>query len=342
MDPLASPLEVKLEKNKDTPLGPKLRVQGRIIDTQGRPVLGARVEQNGVTRGQSTRWGGSNGFDPLAISDENGEFLLRATEPFDSVVLGISARGLATTNVPGLTGDKGWLIRMNEGATVNGRVIKDGRPLANIGITLSGKNRASGEFAGYFDAVTDKEGRFRYFNIPAVGDFVLSAKMEAVRAHGATPARTINVAKEGGTVETGDLEVKPGCRLEGRVMLSDGQLLPPGTKLTLGREDAWDALSVDLPPDGRFDLANIPAESVHLSSRVKGYRMSLKNPSLDRANGFGVMGRLTKDTMGFILLLEPGDRIPREEMEKGGGVNLQPRNEPLRSAPLPLPNNFTL
>lgn len=343
VDPLTGPLEVSLPKLRDEPLGPQHRVYGRIIDPQGRPVLGARVEQNGVTRGQSTRWGGSNGFDPLAISDENGEFLLRATEPYDSVILNFSARGLAPTNVAGLTGQKGWLIRMNEGAAVSGRLVKDGRPLADVGITLSGKERASGSFAGYYDAVTDAQGRFHFFSIPAAGNFVISAKLATAREHGAPLTRIIRLAKEGETVSAGDLEVKPGLRLAGKVMLADGALLPVGTRLTLGRDEAWDSLTVELPPDGRFDLPNLPAESFSLSARVKGYRPSLKNPSLDRLNGFSVVGRLTKDTTGFILLLEPGERLSREEMEKDADRgNLQPRDQPLRSAPMPLSKNAAL
>lgn len=338
VDPVASPIEVVLEPRKQESLGPRMRVQGRIIDTLGQPVLGARIEQNGVTRGQTTRFSANNGFDPLAISDENGEFFLRATEPYDSVVLNITARGLAPTNVPGITGDKGWLIRMHEGATVTGRLVKDGQPLDGIGITLSGENRRAGEFAGYFDAVTDAKGRFNFFTIPAAGDFVISAKMESVRDHGTTVSRVIRLAKNGEVVDAGELEVKPGFRLEGRVMLSDGKALPEGTKLTISRDQAWDSLSIELPPDGHFDLPNLPPESLSLSSRVRGYRMSLKNPSLDRANGFGVMGRLTEDMAGFILLLEPGERLTREEMEKGAGHDLQPRDKPLRSAPFPRPN----
>lgn len=339
VDPAAGLLEVELEKTQDVPLGPRMRVQGRIYDPDGRPVLGARVEQNGVTRGQSTRWSSNNGFDPLAISDENGEFLLRASEPFDSVILNISARGLAPTNVPGLTGEKSWLIRLNDGATVTGRLVKNGEPLEGVGMTLSGKNRGAGEFAGYYDAVTDSKGRFNFFSIPAVGDFVISAKMEAVGKHGATVARTIRLSKNGEIVSAGDLDVKPGVRLEGRVALTDGEFLPPGTKLTVGREAAWDSLSVELPPDGHFDLANLPTESFSISARVKGYRPSLKNPSLDRLNGFSVVGRLTEDTTGFVLLLEPGERLSREEMRKGGGMNLQPRDEPLRGATFPMPKN---
>lgn len=342
VDPVASPIEVTLDKSRDGPLGPRMRVQGRIIDPLGRPVLGARVEQNGVTRGQGTRWSANNGFDPLAISDENGEFLLRATDPYDSVILNITARGLAPTNVAGLTGEKGWLIRMTEGATVTGRLLKDRKPIEGAGITLSGKIRYAGEFAGYYDAVTDANGQFRYFSVPAAGEFVISAKMESVQEHGATLARTIRLSNDGEIVDAGDLEIKPGVRLEGRVMLSDGEALPEGTKLTIGRHDVWDSLSLELLPDGHFDLPNLPSESLNISARVKGYRPSLQNPSLDRLNGFSVVGKLTKETTGFILLLEPGERLSREEMEKGGGRNLQPRDEPLRSAPFPQSQKVTL
>lgn len=240
---------------------------------------------------------------------------------------------------PGLTGEKSWLIRLNDGATVTGTLVKNGEPLEGIGMTLSGKNRSAGEFAGYYDAVTDSKGQFHFFTIPALGDFVISAKMDTVGKHGATVARTIRLSKNGEIVDAGDLDVKPGVRLEGRVILSDGEALPPGTKLMIGRDEAWDSLSVELPPDGHFDLPNLPPESLNISSRVKGYRMSLKNPSLDRLNGFGVVGRLKEDTTGFVLVLDPGVHLTREEMEKGGGRNLQPRDEPLRSAIFPMPKN---
>ncbi|MBI4662045.1 MAG: hypothetical protein HY735_24750 [Verrucomicrobia bacterium] len=44
VDPAAGILEVTLDRIKDAPLGPRMHVQGRIIDPQGRPVMGARVE----------------------------------------------------------------------------------------------------------------------------------------------------------------------------------------------------------------------------------------------------------------------------------------------------------
>ncbi|MDA1276168.1 MAG: hypothetical protein O2960_19310 [Verrucomicrobia bacterium] len=127
---------------------------------------------------------------------------------------------------PGLTGEKSWLIRLNDGATVTGTLVKNGEPLEGIGMTLSGKNRSAGEFAGYYDAVTDSKGQFHFFTIPALGDFVISAKMDTVGKHGATVARTIRLSKNGEIVDAGDLDVKPGVRLEGRVILSDGEALP--------------------------------------------------------------------------------------------------------------------
>jgi hypothetical protein len=72
----------------------------------------------------------------------------------------------------------------------------------------------------------------------------------------------------------------------------------------------------------------VPSESVSISPRLKGYRLSLQNPSLDRLNGFSVVGRAEGHLDNFVILLEPGE-FRRDHIDRG--PDAQPYNKPLRS-----------
>jgi len=116
-------------------------------------------------------------------------------------------------------------------------------------------------------------------------------------------------------------------------VLSDGKPVPAKTRLFLGREQAWDHTEAEVGEDGRFEFKDVPAESVSLSVRVKGYKFSKRNPSLDWMNG-GIVGRVTGDIPDLTLLMEPGTwRYNGEEGESPDGER-QPRDKPLRGAKL--------
>jgi hypothetical protein len=87
---------------------------------------------------------------------------------------------------------------------------------------------------------------------------------------------------------------------------------------------------VILDEEGRFEFMDVPWESVGLNLRVKGYKMSRKNPGLDWLNG-GLVGRVEKDIGNFIILLEPGEwRYNGDKGEPPNG-DPQPDDKPLRS-----------
>ncbi|HKX62185.1 MAG TPA: carboxypeptidase-like regulatory domain-containing protein, partial [Verrucomicrobiae bacterium] len=131
----------------------------------------------------------------------------------------------------------------------------------------------------------------------------------------------------------GTLKVQTGHRVSGRVVLSDGKPVPPDTRIVLGREDAWDNREALLDSEGRFDFIGVPAESVGMSVRIKGYKLSKRNGSLDWYNG-GMVGRVEADIPDLIILLEPGEwRYNGDEGEPPSGEN-QPSDKPLRGAKL--------
>jgi len=136
--------------------------------------------------------------------------------------------------------------------------------------------------------------------------------------------------------DAGDLAIEPGLRMVGRVVLSDGGVIPPDAKVFLSRDDAWDTATTDLRPDGRFEFSDVPAGSVNLGVRIAGYRISEKNRSLDRLNGSTLVGRIDQDIVGLELLLEPGKFMPPDFRKPGGlGPNMQPRDKPLRGTESP-------
>jgi hypothetical protein len=60
---------------------------------------------------------------------------------------------------------------------------------------------------------------------------------------------------------------------------------------------------------------------------VKGRKLSFQNPSLDRLNGFGIVGLVERNTDNLLILLEPGEFVPDYI---NPGPDSQPYNQPLR------------
>src|SRR5690606_2746444 len=66
VDPAALPLEISLLPVVEGET-PNHRLRGRVMDDNGKPVAGAVARVLSVTRGDSIRFGGYGGTDPLAV-----------------------------------------------------------------------------------------------------------------------------------------------------------------------------------------------------------------------------------------------------------------------------------
>jgi hypothetical protein len=284
---------------------------------------------------QANCGGACEGVDPLAVTDEDGKFLIATTKRFDWMTVAAEARLFAKRKFFKLPNGKAHDLKLTEGATVSGRVLKDGMPLKNVELGLVSVDRGE-NFTGEFVIGTDAEGRFQFLNVPPYQVYYLYGHSASFKGLGAIPIKSVRVSADGSTKYAGDLTVEPGLRLVGRVALADGGAIPPNTQVILGRDDAWDSTKVDLKTDGRFEFIDVPAGSVSLGVRIAGYRISEKNRSLDRLNGGSLMGRIERDIVGLELLLEPG-KFVRPDFNKPGGLgpHMQPRDKPLRGAEAP-------
>jgi len=83
------------------------------------------VNSHGIRRkdGNAT-WGTLSGVDPLAVSDAEGEFVITAVDPFESMDVQVEARLFANKTFTRLaSGTSRHDLVLTEGATVVGRVM---------------------------------------------------------------------------------------------------------------------------------------------------------------------------------------------------------------------------
>ncbi len=333
VDPQFGGAQLTLKPLKITNTTLETRVTAKLIDPAGNPVAGTRIDVEGTRSGLSSMYGGTSGkVDPMAVSDENGEFFLDCTNGIEAITVQLEPRGLAKRRMWLETG-KAHLIRLNEGVAVSGRLFNNGQPVGGATIAINTEDRSSEVFMRGFEVATDAEGHFRLPNIPANNRFVLYTKMKEMRELGVSlGSQRFATGADGSSVALGDLKVGPAYALRGRIVTADGQPLRNRTRIYLGREDAYDNQETRAEDDGSFEFLGVPAESVSLSVRVPGYRISAKNPSKDWLNEGLIVGRLSGNTEDFIIHLERGERFSRSEGPPDN--DRQPRDKPLRGARL--------
>ncbi len=329
VDPAKGPVTVELEKRNYADSPPENTLRGRVIDTKGAPIIGAAVEAFGIRQKDgSATWGALEGVDPLAVTDDKGEFLITSLKPFAALDVKVEARGFANKTFTELRGGSTpHDLTITEGAEVSGRVTWNGKPLGGVSVGIVSTDRSAENFAGNYEVGTDAGGRFAFLNLPPNVQYNLYGIMQTIHDFGATTPAHVATGGDSSKVDAGDLVVGPAHRIAGRVVLDDGKPIPAATRLMIGREDAWDALHIELDKDGRFDAAGIATGVVSMSLRVPGYRVSAKNGSLDRLN-YRLVGRADADITNMTILLEKGAEI-QPDLSNLSMENM-PEDRPLR------------
>ena len=336
VDPFKGPVDARLGKLSHESLGPKNQLMGRVVSPSGQPVANAVVSFEFFFGDEANCGGQCDGVDPMAVSDEDGQFLITTIKRFDWMTVTVEAQGFAKRKFFKLPSGSPHELRLTDGATVTGRVLNGGQPTPDITIGLVSVDRSE-SFTGDFNVITDKDGRFAFFNIPPYQVYYVYGLMDSLRKLGALPVKKVRVSADGSTKQLGDLTIEPGRSVTGRVLLSDRGAIPPGTRILLGRDDAWDTAMIELKPDGSFEFRNVPAGAVSLSVSLPGYLFSEKNRSLDKLNGGTLIGQLSDDVAGLEILLEPGHFNPPDfNSVRGLPEDNLPRNRRLQGAESPL------
>ena len=310
---------------------PDLRISGLIIGDDGQAIVGATIQAQGVSSGNgSQQWGGPSRFvDETAISDTNGRFLIRCKSKIELIYAMATARGAAPRPVQ-LQPGRDFLIRMHDGVTVTGRLVATNIPVSGAVLRVMAENRISGEYFITDKISTDTNGYFSIPSLPAEKGLILFGTMDSLQGKGVLSPKQFTSGKNKTTTDLGDLELQPGYQISGQIVLTDGKPIPARTRLLLARQEASDYADVVLTTDGHFVFQSVPAESVSLSARLKDYKYSHRNPSLDWLNN-QIIGKVSGDITNLTLIMEPGEfHFTPNHDDVPEGVDIQPRDKPLR------------
>lgn len=258
-------------------LQPKQAIRGRVVDQDGKPVVGAVVSPFGCQRGDERWWGSLPGVDAFSITNDKGEFLISAdalAEAFDLEVK--SPRHAAKRFALVETGEKVHQLAVEIGSFVRGQLMADGAPVEGALIGLVQTDRSSESFLGEQQIGTRSDGTFEFSYIPDGNDFYLYTKMTSSAAGaGSLPLRRVTIEDGQQNIELGELTLEPVHTITGRVELTDGKPIPGPFQLLISRDGAWDSQTAMVESDGKFRFENVPgSEPFTFSARIPGYRLS--------------------------------------------------------------------
>jgi hypothetical protein len=285
VDPSANPSVTATLTRRESINDPSRIFRGRVQDSEGFALRDAVVQPIGILLDSKTGaslFGQIPGMDPIATSNENGEFEIAYSKAVPKLLLSVEARSMAPAFSVIPAGLERKTITVAEGAVVRGRLIHDGKPVSGAEVGLIARQhggygmnlKLDGSPYAEIRIGTQPDGSFAITNVPTPVDWYIYGKMESIAARGVTGVVECATSRDKELVDVGDIQIKPAYHLRGRVVLSDSKRILDGMRLTITSQRAWDSQTTMLPPDGRFEFVGLALGSYSVFASVKGY-MSL-------------------------------------------------------------------
>lgn len=272
--------------------------RGRVVDAHGAPLADAVVKPIGAllpgNRALYTFNVMAQGVDPIAITDNQGDFQIAYHQPSRNsvssiapsipepplkILASVEARGMADEFSVLPAGSQWHTITATDGAIVRGRLVQNGKPVGGAEIALSGN--PLGGWDGDLQSVgnpyteitigTQPDGTFVIPNVPVPWNWYIYARVESVAPRGATGDIRCATKLNGQIVDVGDLQLKPAYHFRGTVVLGNGKPVPTGTIVTISSDLVRDSQTAVLSPTGHFEFAGLAAGLYDISVSVKGY-----------------------------------------------------------------------
>lgn len=305
IDPAEKALEVKLEAIPASLPNDRM-IRGRVLDERGKPLAGAIVWPTGAKTHEKRWWGSLPGVDDAAVTDGDGRFVLTSKDSKLGLDLAASAPGFA--RFPGQLFDLNGSeheIRMRFGANVSGRLLFEGKPVANRSIGIVQSDRSTGKFVGETTLATGDDGSFQFANLQTQQEYALYSLCDADRELPVLKTISLTTGSDGAIANLGDLLLLPGRTLAGRVEFPAGSAIPKGAKVRVDRSVAWDWCEVPLAPDGAYSVRNLPPEVYSVSIIAPGFILDASRLRYQHTSSTGFAFRLRSNSESQIQIAIP-------------------------------------
>lgn len=280
VDPAQGPLQpIKLIPRAGSSDESKI-VHGRVTDVHGNPIAGALIETVGATNGEMTAFGALPWIDPLAASNNSGEFTIVATKPVEKIMLKITPRALAQKIVTEPTGPAINAVVLTEGATIMGRLLEsNGTPIAHAEVVMISHDRSNGETFSDMRVGTDQDGSFAFTNVPARRVWGIYPSSESLQGRNLTAdASWHETIVDGQIVNVGKITLRPGFSVSGRIALPDQKDIPPSMHVSMRSEWAANSRLTDIATDGTFEFKTLAPGIYSLNVGITGYTPTADAP----------------------------------------------------------------
>ena len=147
-DPAKGPIDVSLSPLDPDKLDPKCVLRGVVLDPSGKPLAGARISAQ-MFKTDAFSGFSPNIFDPVAVTNLRGEFVLTSNSPITYADLKVEGNGVAPRIVAGSKPETNpHTIKMTAGATLTGRLVRDGKPVSGAAVGLVQTDRRHRDVSG--------------------------------------------------------------------------------------------------------------------------------------------------------------------------------------------------
>ncbi|TAH38924.1 MAG: hypothetical protein EYC70_03150 [Planctomycetota bacterium] len=251
-------------------------VEGRVVDAAGRPVAQCTLAVHRISKG-STSYGYA--ASRYSSNDPEGNYQITGLDPGPYILL-VSAPGFAPTHSPGFEVGReivrGVDVALQRGGRIFGTVVSSasGEPLPGAELALHGRDYTEESQFGLFGpglgdpnnvpsqtARADAQGRVEIANA-----YPGELRVEVRHASHLSEYVPLSVP-EGGEVNLGVIQLRPGGAVSGVVLRQDGTPVA-GSTVYLSRQSESSFFSLTRTSDarGRFRLQGLRAGNYELSA----------------------------------------------------------------------------
>jgi hypothetical protein len=273
----------------------------------------------------------------LAFTDKQGEFVFQADEDIIAGDLDIQAKGYVWCGFSEVhSGNDIKEFELSKGASISGRLTKDGAPVPDAGMEICGAT--NGGYHNTYSVVTDGNGRFIFTGLPIHERFYLYGIMRSLRELGALPRQYVQTGDLGTRIDLGDLKLVKGYTIAGRIQMADGKptrvagLWLERTELTphpdrpataqeernrsfYGLEQSFDCWRNDSGPDGKFEFTGVPGgEPVSIIVMLKPFDLISPRTISSDGSGYRLLGTVVSNKTDLVIELDPH---PRQIFSRG-------------------------